>query len=68
MLIDVSVPNFGDSFYIDNIPLKQVMYLCVSVPNFGDSFYLELSSQVQRYIEENLIGRFPTEAFAGSSI
>ena len=29
---------------------------------------LELSSQVQRYIEENLIGRFPTEAFAGTSI
>jgi len=31
-------------------------------------FHLELSSQLQQHVKENLIGRFPAEAFARTSI
>lgn len=36
--------------------------------DIGRFLYLELSSQVQHQAKENLIGRFPVEAFAGTVI
>ena len=49
---------------LEGSPIGQVS------PEAGNAafIYLELSSQVQHQAKENLIGRFPVEAFAGTVI
>ena len=40
MLRRVSVPSFGDSFFISAAANKTFYYDLVSVPSFGDSFFI----------------------------
>ena len=40
----VSVPSFGDSFFMDDIrSLIEEIEMQVSVPSFGDSFFMGIS-------------------------
>ncbi len=41
----VSVPSFGDSFFIQSLSGLSAVLFAVSVPSFGDSFFISSSPQ-----------------------
>ena len=51
----VSVPSFGDSFFISSLSRRHESLEYVSVPSFGDSFFMRLSGV---YVPFPLLIRF----------
>ena len=57
--------------HLNGSDLAKKIFCSISIVPFiliSGFLYLELSSQLQHHAKENLIGRFPTEAFARTSI
>ena len=48
----VSVPSFGDSFFISAEEKERKRLISVSVPSFGDSFFIRLASAAMYFSDE----------------
>ena len=47
MKVSVSVPSFGDSFFIPPVTIRSLFIrTIVSVPSFGDSFFIAAAKSI----------------------